>query len=450
MKTETVELWFRDPVECVAELIGNPMFKDAMRYAPQKLFTDQAGTEEVVNEMWTASWWWEIQKRLPPGCTVAPLILSSNKTMLSNFRGDNSAWPVYLMIGHISKETRREVYAHTTILIGYLPIPKFDCFDKNTKALAKYRLFHKCMSVIMQSVVAAGSSGCRMVCADSLVRNVWPIFATYVADYPEQCLVACCKENCCPVCTVKPTERGTHENYALRDVRETLFFMKRQQDGEKDTVFEETGICALFTPDLLHQLHKGVFKDHLVKWCTEITGQLEIDARFKAMPDHPGVRHFKNGISTVSQWTGTEHKEMEKVFLELIAAGAHPEMVKAVRGLIDFAYFASLQSHTSATLIGLRNALDTFHTHKNIFIQLGGREDHFNIPKVHSLKHYEPMIRLFGSADGFNTESPEHLHIDHAKNAYWASNRKDYVNQMTLWLTRQESLVTIFNGPALE
>lgn len=64
MKTETVELWFRDPVEYVAELIGNPMFKDAMRYAPEKLFTDEAGTDEVVNEMWTAQWWWEIQVRL--------------------------------------------------------------------------------------------------------------------------------------------------------------------------------------------------------------------------------------------------------------------------------------------------------------------------------------------------------------------------------------------------
>ncbi|KAJ7801016.1 hypothetical protein B0H14DRAFT_3092502 [Mycena olivaceomarginata] len=410
MKTETVELWFRDPVECVAELIGNPMFKDAMWYAPEKLFMDEAGTDEVVNEMWTAQWWWEIQKRLPPGCTIAPLIFSSDKTMLSNFRGDNSAWPMYLTIGNIGKETRREVSAHATILVGYLPIPKFDCFDKNTKALAKYRLFHKCISIIMQSVIAAGTSGRKMVCTDSLVRDVWPIFAAYVADYPEQCL------------------RGNHESHPFRDLRETLFFMKRQQVGEKDTVFEETGVRTVyppfwadlphsdifqsFTPDLLHQLHKGVFKDLLVKWCTEIIGQLEIDTRFKAMLAHPGVRHFKNGISTVSQWTGMEHKEMEKVFLGLIAAGAHPEMVKAVRGLIDFVYFASLQSHTSATLMGLQTALDLTML----------------------------MIRLFGSADGFNTESPERLHIDYAKNAYRASNRKDYVNQMTLWLTRQESV----------
>ncbi|KAF7378421.1 hypothetical protein MSAN_00268700 [Mycena sanguinolenta] len=453
---EQCELWWRDPVECVKELIGNPIFREIMRYAPEKLYADPGKQVEIVNEMWRASWWWEIQKRLPPGVTIAPLILSSDKTMLSNFRGDNSAWPVYLTIGNISKDTRREVSSHATVLIGYLPIPKFDCFDKNTRSLAKYRLFHQCMSIILEPLIEAGKKGVPMVCADSMMRSVWPIFAAYVADYPEQCLIACCKENRCPICKVSPNERGDHEEHPLQDMRETLYLMKRQQDGEKDTVFEDDGIRAVyppfwkslphsdifqsFTPDLLHQLHKGVFKDHLVSWCTEIIGKLELDQRFRAMPDHPGVRHFKNGISGVSQWTGTEHKEMEKVFLGLIAAGAHPQMVEAVRGLIDFAYFASLQSHTSVTLDGMRASLDRFHANKQIFIDLKGRSNHFNIPKIHSLEHYAPGICLFGSADGFNTESPERLHIDYAKNAYRASNKKDYIEQMTLWLQRQEAV----------
>ncbi|KAJ6592687.1 hypothetical protein B0H19DRAFT_1204841 [Mycena capillaripes] len=456
LRGETVELWFRDPVECVRELIGNPMFRNAMRFGPEELYADEKGEIRVFEEMWTGDWWKEIQKRLPPGVTIAPLILSSDKTMLSNFRGDNSAWPVYLTIGNIGKETRRQVSAHATVLIGYLPIPKFDCFNKNTRSLAKYRLFHQCMTILLASVVEAGKTGTRMVCSDNFVRDVWPIFAAYVADYPEQCLVACCKENRCPICKVAPNERGAHLPHDKRDQNEVISLMARQQDGEKDTAFEEDGIRAVyppfwkdlphsdifqgFTPDLLHQLHKGVFKDHLVKWCTEIIGQAEVDERFRQMPDHPGLRHFKNGISSVSQWTGTEHKEMEKVFLGLVAAGAHPELVQAVRALMDFACLASLQSHTSTTLLALRTALDDFHTHKKIFIELGGRKEHFNIPKIHSLDHYEPSLRLFGSADGFNTESPERLHIDYAKNAYRASNRKDYIIQMTLWLQRQESV----------
>jgi hypothetical protein len=39
-----------------------------------------------------------------------------------------------------------------------------------------------------------------------------------------------------------------------------------------------------------------------------------------------------------------------------------------------------------------------------------------------------------------DTESPERLHIDYAKDAYRASNKRDYVEQMALWLQRQEAI----------
>ncbi|KAJ7748266.1 hypothetical protein DFH07DRAFT_775727 [Mycena maculata] len=64
MRKETVELWWRDPVECVRELMGNPMFRDVMRsVAPEELYADEKGEIRVINEMWTGDWWREIQVR---------------------------------------------------------------------------------------------------------------------------------------------------------------------------------------------------------------------------------------------------------------------------------------------------------------------------------------------------------------------------------------------------
>lgn len=61
MRSEALELWFRDPVEIVEELIGNPQFREVMKYAPERVYADMEGKTQVINEMWTGSWWWEIQ-----------------------------------------------------------------------------------------------------------------------------------------------------------------------------------------------------------------------------------------------------------------------------------------------------------------------------------------------------------------------------------------------------
>ncbi|KAJ7483023.1 hypothetical protein B0H11DRAFT_2232041 [Mycena galericulata] len=460
-RTETAELWYRDPVECVKELMGNPAFKEVMDYAPKRLFVDAEGTEEVINEMSSASWWWKTQTRLPDGSTCAPIILSSDKTRLSQQRGDKTAWPVYLTIGNIAKATRRKASSHATILLGYLPTPKLDCFNDATRSLAKYRLFHYCMGLIMESLAKAGTDGVQMTCADGLLRHVYPILAAYVADYPEQCLVACCMENRCPICKVMPNQRGDHAPHPKREVDETLDYINRWDKEHKHAQFKNefgtlglrpvqpfwaglphTDIFEAFSPDILHQLHKGAFKDHLVSWCTTVIKEKEMDARFKSMPSHPDVRHFKHGISMVSQWTGGEHKEMQKVFAGLMAGHANPAVIKTATAVIDFIYLASLEEHTTRSLALLNTALDVFPDNKQIFLDLGARanQGHFNIPKIHSMEHYAPMIRLFGSADGFNTESPERLHIDYAKAGYRASNKKDYIAQMTLWLQRQEAV----------
>ncbi|KAJ6454809.1 hypothetical protein C8R45DRAFT_1188877 [Mycena sanguinolenta] len=459
--TETAELWFRDPVDCVRELIGNPAFKDVMDYAPMRLFLDAEGKEEFIKEMSSAGWWWKMQLRLPKGSTCVPIILSSDKTRLSQQRGDKTAWPVYLTIGNIGMDTRRKASSHATILLGYLPTPKFDCFSDATRSVAKYRLFHYCMGLIMESLAKAGKDGVQMACADGLIRKTHPILAAYVADYPEQCLVACCMENRCPECEVLPTERGCHRLFPKRDMEKTLNYIKRYPEERKNAQFKcefektlglrpvepfwaglpHTDIFEAFTPDILHQLHKGVFKDHLVSWCTAIIGEKEMDARFKSMPSHSDVRHFKHGISTVSQWTGGEHKEMEKVFAGLMAGHATPAVIKTVTAAIDFIQLSSLECHTTRSLSSLDTALDVFHENKDIFLELGARsQGHFNIPKIDSMEHYAPGIRLFGSAAGFNTEAPERLHIDYAKDAYRASNKKDYIAQMTLWLQRQEAV----------
>ena len=60
-------------------------------------------------------------------------------------------------------------------------------------------------------------------------------------------------------------------------------------------------------------------------------GEKELDKRFKAMNSFPGLRHFKKGISSVTQWTGTEHKEMEKLLLGVVIGGVSNRFLPVIR-----------------------------------------------------------------------------------------------------------------------
>lgn len=63
LMAEELELWRRDPIECIRELLGNPNLKNDIAYEPVRAFKDQEGTNRIYDEAWTADWWWQTQVR---------------------------------------------------------------------------------------------------------------------------------------------------------------------------------------------------------------------------------------------------------------------------------------------------------------------------------------------------------------------------------------------------
>jgi hypothetical protein len=60
-EVQYVELWRRDPIKCIRELIGNPNFNGRIDYAPTHRYRNQNHSNREYSEMSTATWWWKIQ-----------------------------------------------------------------------------------------------------------------------------------------------------------------------------------------------------------------------------------------------------------------------------------------------------------------------------------------------------------------------------------------------------
>lgn len=110
----------------------------------------------------------ELQSKLPKGATLAPVIIATDKTQLTQFSGNKSAYPVYLTIGNIPKALRRKPSKHACILIAYLSVDKVDRTKMTDieHCSRVQRVFHESMRTVLEPLVEAGNQGVEMVGSD--------------------------------------------------------------------------------------------------------------------------------------------------------------------------------------------------------------------------------------------------------------------------------------------
>ncbi|KAN0141530.1 hypothetical protein V8E53_000775 [Lactarius tabidus] len=380
---ETLEFYFRDILSCIRSIYSDPAFAQDLIFAPEQHYTDHERTEHVYSEMHTGDWWWAVQTTLEshrPGATVVPVIISSDKTQLTLFRG-KSAYPVYLTIGNVPKDIRQKPSRRAQILVGYIPTTKLEGITNKTgRRRAVANLYHACMQLILAPITSHGETGIDMMGGDGTWRRCHPIFALFIGDYPEQVLVTCTFGGRCPKCLVPHDKLGSYNRftphdynkardaYLLADGDAYAFHSACREAGQKPVYhpFWEslpfTNVFISITPDILHQLLQGVLK-HLVAWLILAFGPTVIDRQCQQLPPNHHIHIFPKGISGLSRVTGKEHKNMSRLLLGLIlglplpSGQVSPRLISAVRALLDFLYLAQLPSHTSNTITCLDDSL---------------------------------------------------------------------------------------------
>jgi Plavaka transposase len=146
-----------------------------------------------------------------PGATIVPIIISTDKTLLTQFRNKN-AYPVYLTIGNIPKEIRRKPSCRAYVLLGYLPTTRLENeANKASRRRQLANLYHSCMSKILHPLKHAGESGIFMTTGDGVTHRNHPLLACFAGDYPEQVLTTAIFTGECPVCPTPRNHLGEYD-----------------------------------------------------------------------------------------------------------------------------------------------------------------------------------------------------------------------------------------------
>ena len=112
-----------------------------------------------------------LQPYLPAGAAASPVILATDKTQLTQFSGNKSAYPVYLTLGNIPRAIRRRPSEHACILLGYLPVSKVSRvgLTKREHKARTQRIFHAAMRLIVSPLIKAGKEGIEVTSGDGCV-----------------------------------------------------------------------------------------------------------------------------------------------------------------------------------------------------------------------------------------------------------------------------------------
>ncbi|KAF9038038.1 hypothetical protein BJ165DRAFT_1416799 [Panaeolus papilionaceus] len=426
-KTKEYNVWFRDPQSVLHNQLSNPDFAKEMDFTP-KVVTDRFGRQQY-SDLMSGQWAWRQADVLTEdphnqGSTFCPIILGSDKTMVSVATGQNDYYPLY-MSNRLVHNNVRCAHRNALSLIAFLAIPK---------GMTEHELVRFC---------------------NGFYR--WTIYgpSPYIADYPEQVLLACIVQNWCAR-QLRHGEDGCRQSHELTEALMDVMGSTKLWDdyGIVSGImpFTHQFPCAdiheLLSPDLLHQIIKGTFKDHLVTWVTRYIEHIypeqvakkimaDIDRRITSVPLFPGLHQFHQGRG-FKQWTGDDSKGLMKVYLPAISGHIPPQMVRAVASFMEFCYLVRRSVLDEDDLDTLTTLIANFHCDRVAFDAV--RPDGYSLPRQHSMTHYVQLIREFGTPNGLCSSITESKHIKAVKEPWQRSSRFEALSQMLLTNQRLDKL----------
>ncbi|KAK7037494.1 hypothetical protein VNI00_010986 [Paramarasmius palmivorus] len=492
--TDTYTVCLRNLRDVLSSQLSTKAFHSKFSYTPYKQYN--SSKQRVFSNLMSGFWAWETADKLmndsdtsesTRGAMLVPIIMGSDKTTVSVATGHQEFHPGYVSAGNLTNVACRG-HGNSLLPFIFFPIPRTNANERESTAFQQFtrQLFHTCLELALKPLRQAMTSPITVMCPDGYYRRAIFAIGPYIANYPEQVVLAggvygwctsAVDENgeddsiveTCPNSQHHRHDDDDHETGASstfeQDSRVTHWVLDRctarstNLDGDPNTIprsrklhllysdaydaetlwkqygiwgdvvpftfsFPYAGIYDLITPDLLHQLIKGVFKDHLVTFTCKLLlvthGKVggravikEIDRRISAGSEYNSIRRFYDGRD-YSQWTGDNSKALMRVYVPALVGLVDRKVIQCITAFLEMCYIARKNAITESDLANFETQLTRFHENRTVYLVPGVRDD-FNLPRQHALIHMVLAIIRFGALNGLCSSITKSKHIKAVK-----------------------------------
>ncbi|KAI6043346.1 hypothetical protein EDC04DRAFT_2600224 [Pisolithus marmoratus] len=413
-------------------LLSHPLFKPHISFVPRKVWISAVKTCCMYDKWLSGDHTWSIQDVLPPGTTLLGVVLS-------DYFGDE--WQPY---GSPSPNHKSSTHAY--LLLTLLPIAKFTHKTTHVHSLLQDQLVHQALNVILSPLKTATCVGVMMSNPKGNLHYCFTPLAVWIADMPEESLLAGTAMEVSPVTTTTSKEFGypyqhpphtavtmltaihsACSQYFLTDYKNFLKAMRWfQLNGVIEPCWNSWPLSdpsIFLTPEVLHHFHQ-MFWDHNVKWCIDVIGATELDFHFSIIQTLVGYQAFSKGISRLKQVTGHDHCAVQHYIIATVAGSIPCKFLTAIHTVLDFCYLAQALLFTTQSLEKVASSLQEFHDHKEAILEL--------------LQSVVPSIWQSGVVMQWSADITEHAHIKEIKVLAHAGNDQNYNNQI-MWEEEYEA-----------
>ncbi|KAG1866909.1 hypothetical protein F4604DRAFT_1881740 [Suillus subluteus] len=409
------EVWYRDPREVAQNILANPDYVNKFDYCPFCEYSVDKD-EHCYQDFMSGDWAWQQADIIAAdpdnlGATFVLIILGSDKTTVS--------------VAH----------QNALCLIGFLAIlKKFWNFRR--------QIFHSSLAKILKMLKDATSKPEVVHFGDGHYRCVIFGLGLYIVDYEEQVLLMSIVRNWCP------REALIKENTFGVDMLRCEFGIVGDVVPFTND-FTHADIHQLIAQDILHQIIKGCFKDHLIMWVEKYLHHIhgkrkaeqimdDIDRHLAIIAPFTGLQCFPQGCG-FKQWTRDNSKAY---YLPAIEGHVPMDIIRAFRTFLEFCYLVQRNVIMEDTILQIEDALCQFHHYHSIFLQLGIIPT-FSLPRQHAMKHYPDLICLFGVLNGLCSSMTENKHIKAVKQPWRQSNKYNALGQMLVTNQRLDKIAAL-------